>query len=468
MLLTTTPPQTPQKLDAALLRTAFVLVLGPILVVLDTTIVSVGVDAVARDLGDPLPAVQWISTAYLLAVAVVMPLSGWAADRFGARTVWMASVGLFVAASALCGLAWSIGSLIAFRVLQGVGGAFIQPLGQSMMVQAAGPARLGRVLSLTILPISFAPVLGPIVGGAILHALDWRWMFLINVPVGALTLLLAAKGLPDDTRTRSGVRLDLFGLALLSPGLAALVYGLAQVGQADTAAVTLPLACGAILVTGYLTHALRSANPPLINVRLFARRGFTVATSNSFLQGAALYSSMLLLPLYYQQVQHADPLQAGLLLAPQALGTAAATYLAGKLTDRMPPRPLVLTGILTTLAGTLAFTQVAAAPALPLLLLSLLVRGAGLGIVMAPSMAAVYSSVDKHQVPQAAATINTINRVGGALGTATLTIALQHHLTTSPTPAAAYGNTFWWVLALSAATLIPALLYPRNRKDPRP
>jgi len=212
-----------------------------------------------------------------------------------------------------------------------------------------------------------------------------------------------------------------------------------------------------------VVHALRMDGTPLIDLRLFARRGFSVATANSFLQGAALYSSMLLLPLYYQQVEHASALKAGFMLAPQALGTAVATYFAGRLTDRMAPRPLILGGILLTLAGTAAFTQLGSGPAGWLLLASLVVRGVGLGVVMAPGMAAIYSAVEKHEVSRAAGAVNTLNRVGGALGTAILAVVLQGNLG-GQAPAAAFGDTFWWAMGLSVLTLIPALFYPGRTK----
>ncbi|WP_433465142.1 DHA2 family efflux MFS transporter permease subunit [Spirillospora sp. CA-128828] len=451
-----------ERLDPALLKTSFVLVLGPILALLDTTIVTVGLDSIARDLGGPLGTLQWVSAGYLLAISMVMPLAGWASDRFGARTMWMLSIALFTAGSALCGLAWSAGSLILFRVLQGVGGGLIQPIGQSIVVRAAGPARLGRVFGITILPLTFAPVLGPVLGGLIVERSDWRWMFLVNVPLGLLTLVLAARYVPSDTgRGTAGGRLDVLGLALLSPGLAALVYGFSEVGDDGFGAtrVMVSLTAGAALVLAYGTHALRRRGSALIDLRLFARRGFAVATANSFLQGAVLYSSMLLLPLYYQQVKHASALEAGLLLAPQALGTAVATFFASRLTDRLAPRPIIVTGIVLTLAGTVAFTQLGSSPAGWILVLSLMVRGAGLGVVMAPGMATIYASVERHEVARAAGAVNTVNRVGGSLGTAILVVVLQRSLD-AHAPAAAYGHTFWWALILSALTLVPAFFYP--------
>ncbi|MFJ8477877.1 MDR family MFS transporter [Kitasatospora sp. NPDC094011] len=460
-------PVGPEPLPPGLLKMGAVLAMGPILALLDTTIVNVGIDSVARDMHSSMAAVQWVATGYLLAISLTMPLSGWAAGRFGARRAWLASVVLFVLGSALCGLAWSTGSLIVFRVLQGLGGGMIQPLGQTIMVRAAGPSRVGRVMGSLLLPISLAPVLGPILGGLVLEQLDWRWMFLLNVPVGLLTLLLAARWLPAEGRSelpRPG--LDVTGLALLSPGLTALVYGLSVIGEGGPAG---PLAAtaGAVLLAAYGWHALRvgrgGVREPLIDLRLFARRGFAVATANSFLQGAVLYSSMFLVPLYYQQVEHTGAVAAGLLLAPQALGTAVTSLLSGRIADRFAPRPLILLGIGCSLLGTLAFTRLGhgSGPADWLVVGSLALRGVGMGISVIPGMAAVYGSVEKAQVPAAASAVNVLNRLGGALGTAVLTLVLQQAQAGHPgRPAAAFATTFWWALALSALSIAPALLYP--------
>ncbi|GAB7184894.1 MDR family MFS transporter [Kitasatospora sp. Ki12] len=462
----------PEPIPPGLWKMGGVLALGPVLALLDSTIVNVGIDSVGRDLHSSIGAVQWVATGYLLAISLTMPLSGWAAGRFGARRAWLASVVLFVLGSALCGLAWSTGSLIAFRVLQGVGGGMIQPLGQAIIIQAAGPSRIGRVMGTLMLPISLAPVLGPILGGLVLEHLDWRWMFLLNVPVGLLILLLAARWLPADEASdapRPG--LDVTGLLLLSPGLTGLLYGLSTIGDGGPAGWA-ALAAGTVLVVLYGGHALRTGRggtrAPLIDLRLFARRGFTVATANSFLQGAALYSSMFLVPLYYQQVRHVGAVEAGLLLAPQALGTAVTAMLAARITDRLAPRPLVLIGIVCSLVGTLAFTRLGSGsePAGWLIAGSLALRGAGMGIIAIPGLAAVYGSVEKAQVPAAAGAVNVLNRVGGALGTAVLTLALQQAQHGRPDqPGAAFGQTFWWVLALSALAIAPACLYPNTRKD---
>ncbi|MER7015421.1 DHA2 family efflux MFS transporter permease subunit [Saccharopolyspora sp. NPDC000359] len=451
--------------DAEMWRAAGILLCAAVLAGLDATIVNVGIDAVAQDLSAPLSTVQWVLTGYLLAVSVVVPVSGWAAERFGAKRMWLCSVAVFVGGSALCGLAWSAPALIAFRVVQGIGGGMMQPIGQAMVAQAAGPSRMGRVMAVTSVPVMFAPVLGPVLGGLVVQGLDWRWMFLVNLPIGAAVLLVAVRWLPSIGSRVPQNRLDLRGLVLISPGLAALVYGFTVAGDAGgfTAPGTLlPLLLGVALLVAYVVHALRSAGVPLIDLRFFARRGFAAATGNSFLLGASLYSSMLLISLYYQQVQQVNALEAGLLLAPQALGTAITTYLAGRLTDRLGPRPLLLTGISASLVGTLAFTQLAAGPPGWLLTASLVLRGIGMGLTMAPGMAAVYSSVARHEAPRAASAVNVLNRVGGSLGTALLVVVLQNG---DPDPAVAFGDTFWWAFGLSALSLVPAFLFPSRKGE---
>src|SRR3954463_14286592 len=223
-------PTEPQGLDRALLRLASVVVLGTIMSILDTTIVNVAIETLGKDLGSSLSSIQWVSTGYLLALATVIPLTGWAMDRFGGRRMWMLSVALFLVGSTLCGLAWSTESLIVFRVLQGFGGGMILPVGQAILAQAAGPERMGRIMAVIGVPTLLGPILGPVIGGLIVDNFSWRWIFFVNVPVGAVALVLAARILPAADARRTRPTLDLTGLLLLSPGLAALVYGLSEFG----------------------------------------------------------------------------------------------------------------------------------------------------------------------------------------------------------------------------------------------
>src|SRR3954462_1195876 len=205
---------------------ASVVVVGVVMSILDTTIVNVALETLSRELKAPLSTIQWVSTGYLLALAIVIPLTGWLSERYGAKRIWMTSVALFGIGSALCGLAWSAESLIFFRVLQGLGGGMIMPVGMSVLAQTAGPHRVGRVMSVIGVPMLLGPILGPVIGGLIVDNASWRWIFYVNVPIAIVALVLARRFLhPDSGRTDAG-RLDWRGLALVSPGVAGIVFGL--------------------------------------------------------------------------------------------------------------------------------------------------------------------------------------------------------------------------------------------------
>ncbi|SFO14466.1 DHA2 family efflux MFS transporter permease subunit [Amycolatopsis rubida] len=448
--MTTRLPEVPVS-DSGLRRLGGVLILGAVLSILDATIVSVGIGVMARDLDSSLPTVQWVASAYLLAASLTIPLSGWLADRFGGAQVWIAAVGLFTLGTVLCGFAWSAPALIAFRVLHGLGGGLMQPIGQAIFAQAAGP-RLGRMIGVVTLPATVAPVLGPMLGGVLVQDLGWRWLFFGIVPFGVATLLLAVRVLPREEPAGTRDPLDVRGLLLLPPGLGALGYGLGE--GSNTFAIA-----GAVLLIAYAGHA-RRAQAPLLDLKLFAHKAFTVASASTFLLGASLYSSMLLLPLYYQQIQHTSALAAGLLLAPQALGSAVVLIAGGKLLDRFGSRTVMLTGIALSLGGTIAFTQLGGSPSPTLLTVSLLIRGFGLGATTTPGMTMLYTSLERSQIPRAASAINVVNRIGGSLGTALL-VAVLH---AQPPGAAAFGTTFTWALGLSLLSFVPALFFPKGSR----
>ena len=317
-------------LDPALVRLSLVVILGAIMSILDTTIVNVAIDTLAHDFHSPLSTIQWVSTGYLLALSIVIPMSGWAVERFGAKRMWILSLVVFLVGSILSGAAWSAQSLIFFRVIQGIGGGMIMPIGTSIMAQAAGPQRIGRVMSILGVPMLLAPILGPVIGGLIVTSVSWRWIFYVNVPIGVVAIVVAARMLPS-TRIELKPRLDFLGLVLLSPGLASVVYGLSQLGNSgSSASVAIPLSIGLVLIGAFALHAGRrsparggrSRPEPLIDIRLFKDRGFLPAALTSFGFGAALFGALILLPLYYQVDRGQSALVAGLMIAPQGIGAA--------------------------------------------------------------------------------------------------------------------------------------------------
>ncbi|MFI1354142.1 DHA2 family efflux MFS transporter permease subunit [Streptomyces sp. NPDC020898] len=460
--------RTKERLDPALLKMAGILVIGGLAPLLDTTIVNVAIDGLSRQLHSTVTTVQWVSTGYLLAFAMAIPATGWAADRFGAKRVWMWSLALFMLTSAAAGAAWSIGSLIAIRVLQGIAGGFMQPVLQIMLVRSAGPRRLGRILTVVTLAAVVAPVLGPVIGGLIVSNASWRWIFYVNVPLCLIALLLARHHLPTQ-ETRTAKRLDVMGIALLSPGLAAVVYGFTEAGRHggfDRLQAVVPLVGGMMLLLAFLVHSPRRRDA-VLDVRLFRVRSFSMCAVLLFLAGLSLYGAILLLPLYYQQVRGESALTAGLLLAPQGLG-ALLTRWAGGLTDRIGAKPIVVAGMLLTLVGTLAYTQVGTDTSEWYLGIALVVRGAGLGAATVAIVTGAYVDLAPDDVPNATTVIRIMQQLGGSFGTAALVVILAHETTgtTLADRAAGFGTTFWWVTGFSVLALIPALLLP-SRKAPR-
>jgi EmrB/QacA subfamily drug resistance transporter len=476
-------------LTREILAPAVVVVLGAVMTILDATIVNVALPTLGRDLHTSISTIQWVPTIYLLAFASVIPLSGWTAGRFGAKRVWLASLGLFMAGSLLAGLSPSIGALIGFRVVQGVGGGMIMPLGQLILAQVAGPKRMGRVMSIVGVPMLLAPIFGPLIGGSLVDAASWRWIFFVNLPVGLLAIVLAVRLLPA-AGTRSAQRLDVAGAVLLSGGLALFLYGLAETGQHaqwTTPAALGPMAAGAAGVALFVRHA-RRVSDPLIDLRLFRHRGFATGTAVNFVLGTALFGVALLLPLYFQIVRGRSPFETGLLLAPQGLGAAITISLAGYLTDKVGARRVVPVGVVLALAGTGWYTQIGAHTPYWALLVALFLIGAGLGATITPAMAAAYQGLPPTAMGQATSAINVVQRVAGALGSALLAVVLQQAMTarlpgfhggigqagalaaTSPRAATAlaqaFAVSFAVALAVSVLALVPSVLLPRRPADP--
>ncbi|MEV5571267.1 DHA2 family efflux MFS transporter permease subunit [Spirillospora sp. NPDC052269] len=483
------------RLDRQTIVLGLVVVCGTVMAVLDTTIVNVALRTLGRDFHADLGTIQWVVTGYLLALAMVIPLTGWAIDRFGGRRVWMTSIVLFVLGSALAGLSWNIGSLIAFRVLQGLGGGMLMPTGMALLTIAAGPTRMGRVMSIVGVPMLLGPVFGPVIGGYLVERADWRWIFFVNLPVGLLALLLAWWKIPRGRPREDGAALDVRGILLLSPGFVLLIYGLSTAsgsggfGQPSTIAW---LTAGALLVAAFVVHGALRGGRALIDVRLYRNRTYATASAVAFLVGTVLLGSMLLIPLYYQLGRGQGALDAGLLMAPQGIGAAVSMPLAGILTDRLGAGRVVPFGIIVLTLGTIPFTQLEAGTSFWLLGFAMFVRGLGIGATMMPSMSAAVATLERAAVPRATSALNIVVQLGGSFGTALLAVVLSRQLaenlpaaargahggTTTggdipaalrplldPHLATAFSATFWVALVLGAALIIPALLLPHRGRD---
>ncbi|MDA0166879.1 DHA2 family efflux MFS transporter permease subunit [Solirubrobacter ginsenosidimutans] len=447
-------------------RIAIVVILGAIMSVLDTTIVNVALDTLSKDLNTPLDGIQWVITGYMLALAAVIPVTGWAAARFGARRLYVVSLILFTAGSALCGFAWSAQSLIAARVLQGLGGGMLLPIGQMILVRAAGPKNMARVMSAIGVPIILAPVFGPTLGGLLLDNAGWQWIFFVNLPIGIAAVIAAMRLLPRDVAdpVKAG-KLDATGLALVATGLVGITYGLAESGTAGSLLadqVMVPFLLGIGLVATFVVRALRIDNP-LLDVRLYANKAFAAASVTMTALGAALFGAMVLMPLYFQLVRGEDAVHTGLLLAPQGIGAAMAMALSGRVTERFGGGLTSLIGGTITIVATIPFVLIEANTSFVVISAAMIVRGFGIGMSMMPSMTAAYSVLRPDQINDATPQLNVLQRVGGSIGTAILTVVLQSGISGLATPSAAgvadaFGTTYYWVLGISLVALLPTIV----------
>jgi EmrB/QacA subfamily drug resistance transporter len=460
------------KIDPAVLKSALILVIGALAVVFDTTIVSVALHTLTVRLHASLSVIQWVTTGYLLALGIVVPLSTWGLRRFGGKRLWMFSLTVFLVGSVGASLAWNAGSLIAWRVVQGAGGGLMLPVLVTLVMQAAGGKALGRTVTIVAMPALLGPILGPLVGGAILTHLSWRFMFWVNVPFCVVGLVLAARFMardaPSFVRDQAKPRLDVPGLILITPGVSAVIFGLANAGRAAGFAhadVIIPVLAGVTLIAAFAFYALRRTQP-LVDISLLARRPVASASAVLFFSGFALYGAMLLLPLYYQQVRGVSALTAGIMLVPQGVGTLLSRSAAGRLTDRIGARPVAVCGFAIVALATIPFAFAGAHANAWLLALSLVIRGFGLGAVTIPVMAVAYLGLDRQQIAHSSVLTRTTQQIGGSFGTAVLAVILEDAVTAhhGRLPAA-FGIAFWWSVAFSLIAVLLSLWLPGAQRQ---
>jgi EmrB/QacA subfamily drug resistance transporter len=461
---------TQEPLDRKVLAVALIVALGAVTPIIDMTIISVALHTLADVFETNLSTIQWVTTVYLLASAMVVPLTGWATGWFGARRLWLGALAIFTFGSLLCGLAWSPESLIVFRVIQGIGAGMLGPVGTAMVARTAGPKRMGRAMSLVGVPLVLGPVLGPVIGGIVLDLVSWRWIFLINIPIGLVAMALSAR-IFDRDQPSSRDRIDAFGFFLLCPGVTLSVYGLVNVSSvADLTSprFLLPGVSGVVLLTMFVRHA-RRVDKPLLDIRLFRNGTFAAAAGVLFLANAILSGAMMVLPLYYQLARGESPLSAGLLLVPQGLGVAMMMPIAGRIVDRGKPGLVVLCGIPLIVLGFVSFTQAGDDGSYLRLGLSLWIIGVGTGCTMMPSMTATYRVLNPAQMPHATATFSVIGDFGASSAVALFVVVLDAQVARNPDAVhLAFGNVFWLPLVLAVASTVPAVLLAWRSARPEP
>ena len=436
----------PQKLDAAVLKIAGVVVLGAIMSILDITVVSVALPTFQTEFDATYAEVAWTMTGYTLALATVIPLSGWAADRFGTKRLYMLALLLFTAGSVLCASADSIQQLVAYRVLQGLGGGMLMPIGMTIMTRAAGPQRIGRLMAVLGIPMLLGPIGGPILGGWLIEAANWHWVFLINLPIGLIALVYAQFALPKDAPHPSE-SFDFVGMLMLSPGLALFLFGVSSLPETGTITATkvwVTMLIGAALVIGFVFYSFKPRHP-LLDLRLFRNRGLAISSISLFVFIIAFMGAGLLFPSYFLQVRGESTLNAGLLMAPQGLGAMLTMPIAGMLADKVPIGRTVPFAMALIAAGFFTFTQVGTDTSYLVLCGSLFVMGLGMGGTMMPIMTSALRTLHSQEVARGSTLVNILQQIGGSIGSAIMSVILTSQLNQS--------------------TPIPGLVNPRTKEE---
>jgi EmrB/QacA subfamily drug resistance transporter len=402
-----------------------VVLCGTIMTILDSTIVNIAIPTLQHDLhAGSYTDIAWVVTGYLLAQGAVIPLTGWATDRWGTKRLYLITIVMFTVASMLCGISQNLGELIFFRVVQGVGGGMLMPIGMTIILQAVGPQNMGRVMGIFGVPMLIAPVIGPVLGGWFVQDFTWRLIFYVNVPIGIVGFIAAARFLRESHRTAK-LRLDVIGLLTGVPAVLALMYAVDRstaVGWSSPLVVSL-LTVSVVLMGTFIVRQLRTREP-LLQLSLFRDRTFSWSMVLSFIIVTTMFGTMLLLPLYLQEVHGYDPIETGLLLLPQAAMAAVSMPLGGYLTDRVGPKWVVATGLVLLTIGSVVLAQIHYDSSNWLVIAALLLRGFAMGFAMMPTMAAAMARVPRRYTSRASSITNTLQRVSSSVGIAVLVTVL--------------------------------------------
>jgi EmrB/QacA subfamily drug resistance transporter len=452
-----TPVTAPPEISAETWRLAWVIAFGAFAGGLDISIVNIALDTIRYSFHTDLNEAQWISSGYLLALAVSLPMCAWLGRRVGVGRLWLGSLVCFIIISGLCAAAPTIGALIGLRVLQGLAAGLLVPAGQTVLGQAVGPGRLGRVMARLGIAVVLAPALGPVVGGLILHALSWRWLFLINVPIGIAALICGLRWIPHEKGAPTS-RLDVVGFAYIGLGLPLIVYGLTNWGSDGAPRplpVLLPLGLGAAGLAAFAVHATRREHP-LLDLGLYRNAVYTMASIAFFFNGALTFGCALIFPLYFQLLHHDGTVATGLAVLPLAAGTALTLPTSGRLTDRYGGGPVAVGGTGLAVVATTVLALIGGQVNIVVILVLLFALGMGTGMATTPLMIGAFTTAPPDKLPDATAQVNIVARIGGALGAAIFTVVLARALTTGT--AQAFSVAFTWQCVTAVAAMATALL----------
>ncbi|CAK1224729.1 MDR family MFS transporter [Fructobacillus cardui] len=447
---------------------ALILAFGLLAPMLDTTMTNIAINDIGRDLHTTLANVQWIITAYVLAMSIAVPFSGWLTQRFNGKCVFLAAQIFFGLSSVGAALSHDINALILYRSVQGFAAGLIIPLVTTMLVNIAPREHLQKLMMVVMLPIMVGPIFGPIIGALVVEYGNWQWIFWINVPIMIIAAGLNFWKVPDIPAFNKSARIDAFGIALLGLGSAAVIYGLSRAG--DLASFNNPdtrlyVIAGLLAFVVYWIWGRYKKDQAVLPLALFKSPVYSATTINLILAGMVTNGPMLILPLYFQQGRSMSVFETGLWLLPQGIGMLLIRPVLLKLLDRIGVRYVVWLALSLALIGMIPFGWINASTNMVIVSTALFVRGLGVGGMIMPLMTTILLGMEKELIPQANIGARIFQNVGGAFGSALVATVVAAYVSTHRVLGAnivAYQHAFWWSVAITIVMFIPAIFLPKQ------
>jgi EmrB/QacA subfamily drug resistance transporter len=443
------------------------IMIGTIMVVLDSTVVNVALHAIGVDLNAG-NGIEWVVTAYLLGVCASQPATGWLSDRFGRKELYLTSLMAFTAASLLCAASGSLPVLVAARALQGLGGGALLPVGMAMCLDIFPQSQHGRAIAMWGMSAMAAPALGPTLGGWVVTSVTWHWLFLVNVPIGVVCVLLGFRVLPR-TGERRHLRFDALGLVLGVSGLVLTVLGLSEANQWGWASppTVACLVVGLAALWLFVLHE-RSTKDPLIELRMLNHRAFRLTLVIVLFVYFAHFGRIVYLALELTSLRGYTPLRVGVMFMPAAIAAGISMQIGGRMCDRIGPRLPIMTGLAFVLGATVSLGLLTLGTPAWVIVAIMCVQGFGTGLTTAPMMVAGLSQMPKELLSQGAAMRTLTNQIAGAVSVAVLGAVVATRVGDQPSPStiqAAYNSAF----LVAAAGIVIALVFtsrlPRGVPD---
>lgn len=407
----------------------FAVMTATVMQVLDTTIASVALPYMAGDLGASPDQISWVLTSYLVASAIVMPLTGYFTDKFGQREYLMFSIGLFVVASALCGLSANLPQIVSFRLLQGIAGAALVPLSQAIMVQVFPPEQRGKAMAIWGIGVMVGPILGPTIGGWITETINWRWTFYVNLPVGLLSFFIVGRFAPRLPR-KQGRTMDWWGFTLLGLAIGGLQYVLDRGNQDNWFSSSTIVTAAVVSVVAFIFFIWLSFVPdrkPVFSLEIFKDRNFTLANGVMLLMGLGMFGAIFVQPLMLEQEMNYPVLTTGMVLAPRGIASMIAMMIVGRIIGKVDIRAIILMGIVLSLVGSWGMTQYNLEINTWQIVWPLLFQGAGIGMIFVPLSTAAFSTLSPQFAAEAAGIYSLVRTVGSSIGISLVATLVSRH-----------------------------------------